>query len=316
MSLLSRLFFAVAAIAAGVSVWIAWANSCPDLPRLRNSVVVITGCSSGIGAELAVQYAALGANLVIAARRQAQLEETAAHARARGARVLAIPTDMAVHADVDALIAAAVREYGRIDLLVLNHAAVDDSLVLEYANVSSLAAASATVLNSNVLGAISATRAALPHLVASSGHIAVVSSASTIAPSPFHSVYVASKRALHGFFETLQHELHLVDARGVTIGIQILGMIGTDAIMKDPGNHRLAISVPECAAAMICGAQARWREFFVPYWYAPMAAFLSAIGPTAAEWMINYSYIFNVADYVIRIAKLKVELTAAADAAV
>lgn len=160
------------------------------------------------------------------------------------------------------------------------------------------------MLNANVLGSALAARAALPALAAARGHIAVVSSASTIAPSPFHAVYVASKRALGGFFDTLRHELHLIGTP-VTIGVQILGMIGTDAIMKDAGNHRLAIPVPECARAMICAGQARWREAFVPQWYSPMTAFLQAIGPVASEWMINHSYLFNVADYVARINLLQ-----------
>ena len=95
-------------------------------------------------------------------------------------------------------------------------------------------------------------------LAAAGGHIAVVSSASPIAPAPFHAVYVASKRALHGFFDTLRHELHLARVN-VSIGVQVLGMIGTPASMTDEGNAWLAISVPEAAATMICAARAGQR---------------------------------------------------------
>lgn len=301
-----RVVLAVLALAVAlVGIWLARATSCPDVSALAARTVVITGCSSGIGAELAQLYASKGANLVIAARRRAELEVTAELARARGAahgvRVVAVPTDMGKHGEVEALIRAAVSAFGGIDILVLNHAAVDNALLVEYANASSLAEAAASVLSTNVLGAMTASWAALPHLIASRGHIAVVSSASTVAPSPFHSIYVSSKRALHGFFGTLRHELHLLDAP-VTIGIQILGMIGTPEVMKDPGNHRLAISVPDCAAAMLCGGQARFREFFVPYWYEPMMYALQLLGPDLSEHVMNAAYIFNVPDYVMRIA--------------
>ena len=285
---------------------------CPDLAPLRGARVLLTGASSGIGAELAVQYCAHGvASLTLAARRATELSAVAAAARAAapGCHVTAVATDMSDRSAVEALVAAAVAAApgGALDLLVLNHAAVDDALVREYADAAALERAAAPVLSANVLGSMLAAYAALPALAAARGHIAVVSSASTIAPAPFHATYVASKRALHGFFDTLRHELHLTDTP-VTIGVLVLGMIGTDAIMKDPGNHRLAIPVPECAAAMSCAAQARWREAFVPQWYAPMTAFLTAIGPVASEWMINHSYLYNVADYVARIEALKASL--------
>jgi short-subunit dehydrogenase len=226
---------------------------------LTNASVVITGCSSGIGAELALQYSRLGARLVIAARRRTQLEQVANECRAAGAAsVLAIPTDMTDREQVERLLHRAAAAFdGRIDVLMLNHAAVDDGLVFEYNSTAALEAGLQSVLHANVVGSAIATRVALPYLEAAGGTVAVVSSASTIAPAPFHAAYVASKRALHGWFDTFRHELHLVGSR-VAVQLQVLGMIGTPAIMKDPGNHRLAISVEECASAMICAAQGKW----------------------------------------------------------
>ena len=308
------LWWLVAAVVGCAAVFarVLYGARCPDLEPLRNARVLLTGASSGIGAELAVQYCAHGvASLTLAARRIVELTAVAEAARlaSPGCVVTAVATDMANRSAVEALVEAAVAAApgGALDLLVLNHAAVDDALVREYTDAAALERAVSPVLTANVLGSIVAAYAALPALAAARGHIAVVSSASTIAPAPFHAAYVASKRALHGFFDTLRHELHLTETP-VSVGILVLGMIGTEAIMKDAGNHRLAISVPECAASMICAAQARWREAFVPQWYSPMTAFLTAIGPAASEWMINHSYLFNVADYVARIETLRKRL--------
>lgn len=249
----------VAAVAVGAAAWLFGSLQCPNLAPLRNASVVITGCSSGIGAELALQYSRLGARLVIAARRRAQLEQVADECRAAGAvSVLAVPTDMTDREQVERLLHRAAQAFdGRIDVLMLNHAAVDDALVFEYNSPAALEAGLQSVLHANVVGSAIATRVALPYLEAAGGTVAVVSSASTIAPAPFHAAYVASKRALHGWFDTFRHELRLVGSR-VAVQLQVLGMIGTPAIMKDPGNHRLAISVEECASAMICAAQGKW----------------------------------------------------------
>ncbi|HYJ78282.1 MAG TPA: SDR family NAD(P)-dependent oxidoreductase, partial [Longimicrobiaceae bacterium] len=74
-----------------------------DTP-FRDNVVVITGASAGIGRELALQLAAQGAHLALAAREAGKLEEAAAECRARGARVIAVPTDVADQAQCRALI--------------------------------------------------------------------------------------------------------------------------------------------------------------------------------------------------------------------
>ena len=67
-------------------------SQCPSLDAIKGKVVIVTGSSSGIGAELAQQYGKLGARLVLAARRKDQLEVTAEAARAAGAEsVLVVP---------------------------------------------------------------------------------------------------------------------------------------------------------------------------------------------------------------------------------
>jgi short-subunit dehydrogenase len=253
-----------ALIAYGVHRYV---HQCPDLEKLRGAVVIVTGASKGIGAELAVHYARFGSHLVLAARRRAELQATADIAAASGAAsVTAIPTDMTDSAAVESLVAAAAAQHGRIDLLVLNHAIVDEGLFIAYRNASDLGAALADVLRTNLVGSAVAARAALPHLERSAGHIAVISSASAKVSAPFHAFYVASKSGLHGLFNTLRSELHLLGSR-VTVGLQVLGMIGTPEVLRDPALAGMAAPVPAVAAEMVCASQARWDETFVPKWY-------------------------------------------------
>lgn len=271
---------------------------------IRGSVVVITGVSSGIGAELAVQYGRLGARLALTARRDALLQQTAAEARTAGSPdVFALATDMSSREAVERFINATMEHFGRIDVLLLNHASVDNAMLIEYNTTSDVEKALDVVLRSNVYGSVFAVHAALPHLEKAAGHVAIVSSASAHVPAPFHAAYVASKRALNGYFDTVRHELRLAGKK-VTIGVQVLGMIGTKEVMADPGNAWLAIPVPQCAYEMICAVQARVDEVNVPLWYGPLIGVMKLVGALSAcvgEEIINRSYIFNSAEYIRRI---------------
>ena len=87
----------------------------------RDLVVLVTGASSGIGRATALQLARPGARLVLASRSAPALAEVERDCAGRGATVLVVPTDVADTAAVDALFAAAVERFGRVDAVV--HAA-------------------------------------------------------------------------------------------------------------------------------------------------------------------------------------------------
>jgi len=88
--------------------------------RLDGRVAVVTGASSGLGVVFARGLAGAGAQVVLAARRKAQLEALAAELAAQGASALAVPCDVSAEQEVDGLVAATLQRFGRADILINN----------------------------------------------------------------------------------------------------------------------------------------------------------------------------------------------------
>jgi NAD(P)-dependent dehydrogenase (short-subunit alcohol dehydrogenase family) len=92
-----------------------------DYPYLRGKVALVTGGSRGIGAATALLLAEHGADLVINYRSKAgRAEEVASEARAKGVRALPVPADITIKGDVQAMMDFIKREFGRVDIVVLN----------------------------------------------------------------------------------------------------------------------------------------------------------------------------------------------------
>src|SRR5687768_14543730 len=124
---------------------------------LRDMVVVITGASAGIGRTLAEQLAARGAKLALAARRVKKLEELN---RALGGAHLTFRADVSIRDDCEALIAAAIDHFGRIDTLVCNAGYGSYKLVSD-TSPDEVRRMFAT----NVFGTTDCIHAALPHML-------------------------------------------------------------------------------------------------------------------------------------------------------
>jgi short-subunit dehydrogenase len=169
----------------------------------KDNVVIITGASSGIGAELARQLAGQGARLALAARSVERLEAIAAECRAAGGAAIAVPTDVADEAQCRALIEQTAAAYGRIDTLV-NNAGMN--MLARFDEWQDLAIFE-QILRVNFLGSVNCTRHALPYLTAARGRLVIINSAAGKAGLPLRTAYAASKHALTGFFDSLRIEL-------------------------------------------------------------------------------------------------------------
>ena len=98
-----------------------------DSFKLDGKVAVITGAGRGLGRAMAVRFANCGADIVAAARTVSQLEETADLVRQVGRKCVIVPTDVGESAQCNALIAAAIKEFERVDVMINNAGIGEDS---------------------------------------------------------------------------------------------------------------------------------------------------------------------------------------------
>lgn len=162
---------------------------------LAGDTAVITGASSGIGAETARALAAEGATIVLAARREHRLTDLADELEAEyDVTAVAVPTDVTEERDVETLVEETVDRFGGLDVLVNNAGTARGSDVTELGTDEYR-----TMMGVNVDGVFFATRAALPHLKESEGNLVFVGSFAGQYPRPFNPVYAATKWAVRGF---------------------------------------------------------------------------------------------------------------------
>lgn len=185
-----------------------------QIQTLEGRVAIVTGASSGIGRAVAAELARGGAQLVLAARRQAELAAVAAELNAdRPGRAAVQATDVADEAAIERMVGRAIAEFGRVDILV-NAAGLGG-----FAPVHRLDAAVLDRLWAvNVRGAILAAKHVVPILAAQgSGAIVNIGSVSCKRGWPQGTPYVATKFALRGFTECLRQELRDSGVRVVLI---------------------------------------------------------------------------------------------------
>lgn len=207
----------------------------PSTAYWQRKVVLITGASAGLGAELARAWAAEGAKVVLAARGAEALEAIAGELRGRGADVLAVPCDVTDPAQIAKLFEQLTAVYSRLDVLVNNVGRSTRGRAIE-----SSPDEFRELLEINFLSAVQCTRAAAPMLEASRGHVVNIGSLAGKSAARWLGAYPPSKFALSAYSQQLR--LEWAEA-GVHVLLVCTGPIARDAARTYSG----ASDLPEAA---------------------------------------------------------------------
>ncbi|HVB05378.1 MAG TPA: SDR family oxidoreductase [Acidimicrobiales bacterium] len=226
---------------------------------LDGRVALVTASSKGLGRGAAEALAAEGASVVICARGGEALEATRAGIEAAGGAVLAIEADVTEQGAPDALVAATLERFGRIDIVVGNSGGPPPRRALEVTDEELRAA-----LEANLLTHVRLTRAALPHLRAQGwGRLCFIASYSIVQPLPHLALSNAARTGLWAWAKTAAKDLV---GSGVTLNLACPGPHGTDRMKEvggappaggfgDPGDFgRVVAFLCSTAAAFVNGA--------------------------------------------------------------
>ncbi len=254
--------------------------------ELAGKRVLVTGASSGIGAELAERFAAAGATVGICARRADRLAAVLERCRRHAPESRMWVCDLAEADQVGELARLASGALGGVDVLVNNagapkrkHVTALDARTIE------------TLTRLNYLSPVRLTLALLPQMLErGSGLVVNISSVAAVLSSPGEAAYDASKAALSVFSEAMAIDLWDM---GVRVLIVYPGVVDTE-LFSVPDNDPLSASIPKIPVAELADgvmdAIARDAlEVYVPAWFkgvasgkaADVAAFLAG----SANWV-------------------------------
>ena len=255
-------------------------------PFFAEKVVIVTGASSGIGQQLALQLARDGAHLALAARNVQKLEHVAKECHQQGARTLAVVTDVTKQIQCENLIKDTVEIFGRIDI-VINNAGI--TMCARFDEIEDLAVME-QIMRVNYFGSLYCTYYALPYLKKTSGAIVGISSLTGKTGVPTRSFYAASKHAMAGFFDSLRIEL--ADS-GVSVTMVYPGFVATGVRTRALGINRTSqgssprnepgIMTAETCARLILKATAQRKRELVMTSGGRLGLWLKLIAPRLTD---------------------------------
>ena len=254
------------------------------MATLANRVIVITGASSGFGADIARKAVAQGAKVVLAARSTDKLQ-VLVNELGGAQHALAVTADVTSDADVAHLLSAA-QSFGTVDTLINNagFGYMDPLLDAPLQDLQS-------IMDVNVYGAVRCTRAFLPHMLAQKrGHVVMMASMAGLVAARNMAYYSASKFALVAIGRTLQQELNRT---GVTCSIICPGVAQTGFQQNAPNEkYPRAAALSTCTSDQVADAvlrsvaRPRNHEVIVPASSALLARF-SAAFPGLSRSIMN-----------------------------
>lgn len=173
--------------------------------QLQGKTIWITGASSGVGEGMATVFHGEDADIIISARREAELERVKASCSG-GGRVTVVPFDMTDAREREAAAEQVLGEFDRIDILV-NNAGIGQRSLAKDTTLD----VDRRVMEVDFFAPVALTKLVLPRMIEQQGGMMIVtSSVAGKHAVPYHTAYCAAKHALHGYYDTLRIE-HLKD---------------------------------------------------------------------------------------------------------
>jgi short-subunit dehydrogenase len=264
----------------------ALAETPPEVTELCSryfdgAVVLVTGGSSGIGEALAHALSDLGAVVVIAARRRAELERVVNSIRSRGGVASYVVTDLTSLERCDRLVQTVVEQHARIDVLINNAGqSAQRPLTESLESFHELQ----QLMQINFMAPARLIRAALPHMRdARFGHIINILSASAGVPAPGRGAYASSKTALAQLGDTLASEtahqnIHVTNAYLPAVRTAMNTDVDDESLMS-----------PQEAAAYVLNAAARRKQRLAKP-LATAGVGLSVVAPKLLSRLLNLAF--------------------------
>ncbi|MGB0177338.1 MAG: SDR family oxidoreductase [Owenweeksia sp.] len=252
------------------------------MKNFKSKVIWITGASSGIGREMAMQCSVLGALLILSSRREEELkavQQELAHPE----NSMVLPLDMERSDEFPAKVQQVLHRYKRVDLL-FNNAGLSQRSELKDTSEK----VDRQLMEVNYFGTVALTKALLPQLRRQTeSHIAVVSSLAGKFGFYERSSYSASKHALHGFFEVLrlEEEEHSVQVTllcpgGIRTNISLNAVDGKgEAYGKMSALQESGMPVDRCVSKMITAIQKNKKEAIIGQGLENISVKVKAIFP-------------------------------------
>lgn len=255
------------------------------MAKLEDKVAFITGASSGIGAAMAREFARLGADVVLLARRWERLEALALEVRARGRRALTLRCDVTVDGDLEKAVEETLAKFGRIDFVVANAGfgvagAVHKITIEDYRRQ----------FETNVFGVLRTVQATREALIHSRGSVAIMGSVMSYLALPTGSPYSMSKHAVAALAGALRGEMAKY---GIGVTLLAPGFVDSEIRQVDnQGQHHpdardkipgwLSMDTDKAASKLVKGVLKRKRVVVITC-HGKVVVFLERHAP----WLIS-----------------------------
>lgn len=255
--------------------------------RFKNKVVLITGASSGIGKNTAIQFAKEGAKTVLVSRSKEKLNRVADEIKEFNPDALVLPTDVSSREQVKDTVKKAVSNYGRIDVLFNNAGSSEVGLIEDKNFVEKVK----KMFEVDFLGTVYFTKEALPIMKKQgSGHIMNMSSVVGRKAFPHFGAYSSVMHAITGFTASLRQELR---ESGINVSIIHPALTQTPLLehvkpedMPPPFRRFTPITVEKVAKAVLDGIYKNRARIIVPF--QPKIMLLAdAISPKLGDLIVR-----------------------------